>query len=356
MIRHAFVLLVAILVLVATGIASAGQYCVIDPPRAASATGTGFYVARPITQRVASSADTSYRLYDPTGTEFRIRGMNTSHPDASGSPAGIGRSGANTARMFLNFANDPAKNWAIMQAVPNVVFIPTNWSTTCQVDPSYLSKAVDQWVAQASTWTQLNSTGLVNIANEWGPSVSNSPTGWRDGYLTAIPRMRAAGYTMTLVIDAGYCGQDAATIVKYGQQLLDADPEHNLLFSVHIYGSFHYPATATWMQDYATAMSQLKATGLPILIGEFGPYMSGNSSQTLVPTAKLIGDAEANGWGWMAWSWDSNNLPNCMADDTSFSATKKCGIYVTDDDLTLWGKTIVPMFQAMGARPANLHP
>lgn len=365
--RLAYLITAAFICALVMASAFAGQYCVIDPPRAASATGTGFYVAKPISQRAASSPDTSYRLFDPTGQEFRIRGVNHNHWDAWGAPAGIPLSGANTARIFLRFTDPPATTWGWVAPIlaNGVTPIPTNWTTTCKADQASLTAAVDTWVAQASTWQQLNGTGLINIANEWGSSstAADKGVGWLTGNLTAIARLRAAGLTMPLVIDAGGCGQDAGTIVKYGQQVFDSDPEGNIIFSVHVYGSWHNPATASWMQDYSTAMAQLRATGLPLMIGEFGPYNGGTSgSRTLVPTATLIADAEANGWGWMPWSWDDNNLPACAADDAGFSLTKKCGVFTGATDpttgafteLTTWGQTIVPMFRTTGARRALL--
>jgi mannan endo-1,4-beta-mannosidase len=338
----AFLLLVACAVL-----ALAGQVCTIDPPRAPGATGTGFYVV-------------GSKLFDPTGTEFRIRGVNRNHWDSYGTPAGLPLSGANTERIFLSFAKPTDYNWGIVQSqmlANGITPIPTNWTTTCKSDAASLAGAVDSWVAQASTWKQLNGSGLVNIANEWGPPVSTADkgAGWRDGYLQAIPRMRGAGLTMPLVIDAGGCGQDAGTVVKYGPALLAADPEHNILFSVHVYGGFHLPATASWQQDYATAMAQLKASGLPVVLGEFGPGRNVGPSPTMITPQQVIATAEANGWGWMPWSWDDNNLPNCMADDSGFSMTKKCGVYTgAASDLTAFGQLIVPLFKANGATKALL--
>src|SRR4051812_35445450 len=101
MLRHAATLVLAALLLALCGLSDAGQFCVIDPPRAASATGTGFYVAQPSPARAASSADTSYRLFDPNGDEFRIRGVNRNHWDSYGTPAGLPLSGANAERIFL---------------------------------------------------------------------------------------------------------------------------------------------------------------------------------------------------------------------------------------------------------------
>ncbi len=300
--------------------------------RPAGNTGKGFYVA-------------GGKLYDPKGNEFRIRGVNRNHWDSSGSPAGIALSGANTERIVLSFTNTTTYNWNIIstQMLPNkIVPMPGNWTGTCKADVASLTAIVDAWVAQASTWTQLNNNGLINIANEWGPSNS---TVWRDAYIDAIARMRAAGYTGTLVVDTGGCGQDAQDIIKYGAAVLASDPQKNILFDVHVYGSFHYPATATWMQDYDTAMSQMKATGLSIVLGEFGPGNNIGPSPTMITPEHVIATAEANGWGWLPWSWDGNNLPNCMADDNGFSLTTYCGRYRTMDDLTTFGKLIVTALQ-----------
>jgi len=54
------------------------------------------------------------------------------------------------------------------------------------------------------------------------------------------------------------------------------------------------------------------------------------------------------------WSEEDNafvvdvpELPGCMADDSGFSLTVKCGVYTgSDAELTAWGRTIVPMLQA----------
>lgn len=336
----------ALIALVATA-SFAGQVCTPDPPRPAGNTGTGLYVA-------PDPATGQWKLWDANANEVLFHGVNHNHWDAYGAAAGIPLSGANAVRIFLRLTDPPATTYAFVKPISDagLVPIPTNWTTTCKSDPLSLQTAIDTWVAQAPTWTRLNTYGLINIANEWGPPVSSvdKGLGWLINNTTAVVRMRNAGYTMPLVVDAGGCGQDAGTIAKYGQMLLAADPQHNILFSVHVYGSWHYPATASWMQDYATAMAQLKASKLPIIVGEFGPLNGGNSSsKTLVPTEKLVSDIETNGWGWFAWSWTDNNLPGCMSDDRGFGMTLKCGVYKTDDDLTQWGRTVVPLLRAHAA-------
>jgi mannan endo-1,4-beta-mannosidase len=279
-----------------------------------------------------------------------MRGINLLHYDQV--PANIAATGANVARINVNFGQPEATSWAHVKAVSldlGLTPIVSNWVGTCKEDPKVLAAIVDAWVAQSSTWTQLNKLGIVNIANEWGPNT----VVWRDSYLAAIKRMRAAGYTGTLMIDAGSCGQSPGTIVTYGQALLEADPLHDLLFDVHIYGAFMYPATASYMIDYTKAMAQLKATGLPIFVGEFGPLKVG-PSQTKVPLEKLIADIEANGWGWAAWAMDDNDLPDVRSDDNWFSMQydtwdrKRLG----DANFTKWGAAVVAKLRELNAAPA----
>ena len=312
-------------------------------------------VARPIGNTGKGFFVLGSKLYDPNGKEFRIRGVNRNHWDSYGTPAGLPLSNANTERVVLSFAKDTNYNWNIVSKemlANKIVPIPGNWQGTCKADPATLTAIVDTWVAQASTWTQLNNTGLINIANEWGPANS---TVWRDSYVAAVSRMRAAGYTGTLVIDSGGCGQDAQDIIKYAGAVLAADPQKNILFDIHVYGGFHFPATASWMQDYATAMAQLKATGLPLIIGEFGPGKNIGPSPTMVTPQKIIADAEANGFGWMPWSWDDNNLQACASDDNGFSMTTKCGTYKTDADLTAFGKVVVPILKATAVKATHFN-
>ena len=72
---------------------------------------------------------------------------------------------------------------------------------------------------------------LINIANEW------SGNDFRGGYTAAVQAMRTAGINHTLIIDANGFGQNAASIMTDGAALLAADPQHNLMFSVHMYES-----------------------------------------------------------------------------------------------------------------------
>lgn len=315
---------------------SAGQLCTIDPPRPGPST--GFYVV-------------GSKVLNTAGDEFRIRGINRVHSDQN--TAGMAAMGANSVRIAIALRKPAAANWSQVQSISianGLMPIVGDWTGTCSSDPAKLSAIVDGWVEQAPIWTQLNGTGIVNIANEWGP---DNNVAWQDAYITAVARMRVAGYTGALMIDAGGCGQSAQDIIKYGAAVLASDPLKNIVFDVHVYGGFHYPATASWMQDASKAFAGMKATGLPIILGEFGPLNVG-PSQTQIPLDDLVGIAEANGWGWAAWAADDGGCPGSYtATYFGFSMTRTCwdSQKLGDGNLSPWGMAVVGKLRGLTGRP-----
>ena len=307
-------------------------------------TGNGFFVY-------------NGKLYDPNGYEFRIRGVNLTHFDSDSYP-GIVKAQANTVRYGMYLINTaPAtpnaaiyENGAATQYVANGVFTiiadfyttPGDGATpvTGNTDPTILADIVSWWVANEATFAPIMDRIAINIANEWGPWGS---TVWRDSYISAIGRLRAAGYTCPLVIDSGGWGQDTTDFLDYGQAVFASDPQQNVIFSLHIYSDF-YDAGGGVSQTYNTqpdlqaATDALVASGLPIIYGEFGPGRNLNGPPTLISPARVVQVAEAAGFGWMPWSWDSNNLAGGASDNNSFSMTLQGpGLYSAPSGLTWYG-------------------
>ena len=50
-----------------------------------------------------------------------------------------------------------------------------------------------------------------------------------------IRRMRAAGIHVPLIIDASGYGQDINGLQENGPYLIEADPDRNLMFSIHMW-------------------------------------------------------------------------------------------------------------------------
>jgi hypothetical protein len=195
-------------------------------------TGAGFFVSHG-------------KLFDANGEEFIFRGVDRCHYD-SDSSAGMARAGPNAVRLFVD--TNYGANWSHLmslvqtQHIENrqvpIVTLPataTGNATSCNQDPAILAEVVERsWLPNAALWKPLEKYTIMNLANEWGPGNS---TVWRDSYIDAIAKMRAAGFLGALLIDPGGCGQDLDGLVSYAAEIFDSDPQKNIIFALHPYGS-----------------------------------------------------------------------------------------------------------------------
>ncbi len=145
---------------------------------------------------------------------------------------------------------------------------------------------------------------LINIANEWMNSWDDK--NWFEGYKSAIQIMRNAGLDHCLVIDGSGWGQNINPIKNYGAELLKLDPKHNLLFDIHMYGSWNDAGKIKQELNY------IHDSKIPLIVGEFG-YNSNNGKNNLtckVDAPFLLETCQNLGIGYMPWSWCGNNKEN----------------------------------------------
>jgi mannan endo-1,4-beta-mannosidase len=184
--------------------------------------------------------------------------------------------------------------------------IPELHDVTGGTNPSDIDKMVNYWISIKS---YIPSDVWINIANEWGPA--NSTT-WRDTYINAVKKLRNNGISNTLVIDSGGWGQDQYDILNYALDILNADPNKNVVFSIHMYGEWN---DNNKIYNFLTTC---KNKGIPILVGEFGyNYNNGNNNLGCkVDASYLIQTCKSLGIGYIAWSWCGNNSENAWLDMT----------------------------------------
>jgi mannan endo-1,4-beta-mannosidase len=328
-------------------------------------TGTGFFVS-------------GRKLYDANGVEFRIRGLNKLHFDFT--PTGYYNTHANTVRYNFYWggpssptasggtpsASTNAYNLAAAQSLIKNKIVPmfapqfnaagtgTSGSTN-SADMMSDATAWASWItASASSYKSIERYALLNIANEWGPQNSAA---WSSAYITAISSLRTAGWLGTIVVDAGGWGQDLDDLVNYGPAVLAGDPQHNVLFDLHVYGLWEYQTTQNVPFVLSTGFAKLAATGLAVVVGEFGPSSPplNSPSPTKLTPDQIIQAAEANGFGWMPWAWDDPETCS-TACNTGFSMSND-GNYNAPSDLTSYGQDFVlnPTFGIQTlARPATV--
>ena len=257
------------------------------------------------------------QLLDPSGKTFIARGVNLRFGDDPKarlqSIHAISMTGANLVRLQLR-ADTSAKQLqlAMDDIVKNgMAAMPYLWEVqgkiTCTAEEAHIRELTETlWLGRWKTVLQdpkYQAHLLINIANEWGKGAwdSSSADGyvsWLNTYKDLIPKFREAGYRVPLVIDAPGCGQDYKA---FGQDrakaLVEADPERNVVFSVHAY-------QAKWSNSgrIAAGLTGIRSIGLPVIIGEFGGVRQPGFF-AIEHMSLLEQTAGSRPIGWIASSW-----------------------------------------------------
>ncbi|MDG9676483.1 cellulase family glycosylhydrolase [Micromonospora sp. DH14] len=248
------------------------------------------------------------KLYDANGTEFIMRGVNHAHtwyPQQTSSFADVKALGANTVRVVLSSGDRWTRN--TNADVANVISLCKANRLICvlevhdttgygeQSGAITLARAVDYWLSLADVLSGQEKYVIVNIGNE--PYGNQNYASWATDNANAIKRLRAGGLSHTIMVDAPNWGQDwSFTMRDNAASVFAADPARNTVFSVHMYGVFD---TAAEISDY---LGRFRSAGLPIVVGEFGfNHSDGNPDEDTI-----LAYSQANGIGWLGWSWSGN--------------------------------------------------
>lgn len=247
--------------------------------------------------------------------------------------------GTNCLRIVVN-TSTPDENWqtCVEKCIENnMIPMVELHDVTCGTDAGSLLNMANFWAGKSAFFKrpEIARYILINIANEWGDwAMANSnQSAWYNAYKPAITAIRNAGIVTTIVIDAPGCGQDirnGETIRNYADDLLAHDPNHNLLFSVHMYCEWSETSTTS---NILQGLPSIKNANIPIIVGEFGYQHDDNKGGICdINESTILNTCEANGIGWLAWSWKGNSsLVSYLDLSKDWAGT----------NLSDWGKTIV---------------
>ncbi|MCO6482795.1 MAG: cellulase family glycosylhydrolase [Flavobacteriales bacterium] len=179
----------------------------------------------------------------------------------------------------------------------------------CANDPAALI-ALANWYTQPGVMAVLDNHAqdmIINVANEalnvlWSGNPAAAQATFVSTYTTIINNLRNAGIGMPLMIDAPDCGINLDVLAEVGSQLLQADPQGNLIFSAHGYWhSFANNDPAQMQVKMDHALDQ----GIPFVMAEVANLQDDAQmcQYTLDYNALLNICTEAQ-VGWLAWSWD----------------------------------------------------
>lgn len=333
-------------------VVDAGMPPVVNPPQ-----GT---VSRPSASKGVGLFVVGSKVYDGNGAEFRMRGTNKTHQDSWAPSLGLMKS--NATRWVVYFTEDPNRTLKDFNSASiggtfangKAVAIPGFWDGTCKSDAATFETMVARWVRDAKTFQTQEKNIVLNIANEWG----SDENAWRDAYIAAIPRIREAGWNGMIMVDAPMCGQNALALARQGAAILAADPQKNVVFSVHIYGYFYdsvggVPLAWNGQMDLLPTMNALRDAKIAVVVGEFGPGKNIGPSPTNVKPERIVALAEERGFGWLTWSYDDWDGANESSSENWFGHIKQGGTYQSDADLTAWGRTAKSLWLKYEAKPAS---
>ncbi|MEV5732898.1 cellulase family glycosylhydrolase [Streptomyces sp. NPDC052292] len=248
------------------------------------------------------------RVVEGNGSDFVMRGVSHAYVWYPGQTSAIGdiaAKGSNTVRVVLGGGNRWTKTSAaeistiIGQCKQHkLICVLEDHDTTGYGEDgaaASLDQAVAYWKSVKSALDGQESYVVINIGNEpWG----NNNTGqWTSATQSAIGQMRAAGFHHALMVDAPNWGQDwSATMRNNASTVLASDPDHNTIFSVHMYGVYN---SADKVNGY---LNSFLNAHLPIVIGEFGFKHSDGD----VDEDTIMATAQSKGLGYLGWSWSGN--------------------------------------------------
>lgn len=149
--------------------------------------------------------------------------------------------------------------------------------------------------------------GIINVANEalnviWTNNPAAAQATFVSTYSTEIGNLRNGGITMPLMIDGPDCGINLDVLAEVGNQLLQADPLGNLIFSAHGYWHSFANNDPAQMQ---TKVDQALDQGIPLVMGEVANLQDdAQMCQYTLDHNSLLNICTDARVGWLAWSWD----------------------------------------------------
>jgi endoglucanase len=177
------------------------------------------------------------------------------------------------------------------------------------------------WRQMAAHYQAASDTVFFEVLNE--PSQKLTPDLWNEYFAEALSIIRKTNPTRTVIVGPGHWNA-----IGHLEQLKLPENDRNLIVTVHFYEPFaftHQGASWTDRKDklgfdwtaspnevealnkaFDKADAWAKANQRPLFLGEFGAYDRGPMDSRVRWTAAVSRAAEARGWSWAYWQFDSD--------------------------------------------------
>ena len=275
-------------------------------------------------------------LYDKCGEKVILRGVNKKiiWEDLDGIPTymEVEKTGANVVRIVWTTYGTPGSLDTAITNCINQKMIPMIECHDATGKWEMLDSIVNYWTRSdvTSIIKKHEEYLLLNIANEAGDWRLADNT-FREDYEKHIKRIRTAGIHVPLFIDASDWGKRIDVLQSEGPYLIEADPDHNIMFSIHMW----WPKM--WGHTDSSTIAEIKESAdmeLPLIVGEFGKMWE-DKEDGKIPYKTIIKHCHLNEIGWIAWSWGPKNMPQTfldMTEDGMFDTLHDWGLEVAITD------------------------
>lgn len=285
-------------------------------------------------------------LHAPDGEKVVLRGINcmnvVSDPTGATTFPEIAKTGANVVRiMWMEWGGTGDKLDVLIRNCISQQLIPLLELHDATGKWYMLDSVVNYWLRPdvVPVLQRYQQFLLLNIANEAGDGSVPMET-FKNKYADNVKKMRAGGIHAPLIIDAANWGRNEEYLLANGAYLLKEDPDHNLIFSWHIWDS---GIPEKRIQAAIDRSIDLKIT---LLIGEFAPMEV--KCKCCIPYKYIMKYCQEKEIGWLAWSWGPGNsdCPHMdMTKTVAFETLFDWGLEVAmTDENSIFKTAIKPAF------------
>jgi len=215
-------------------------------------------------------------------------------------------------------------DWAVRNALASdlmVVLDLHNYNDVAEDPAAFKPRLMAFWKQIAERFKAAPDSLLFELLNE--PNGKLTGPLWNEWLAEALAVVRATNPTRTVVV-----GPPMWNGFRFLNALALPEDDRNIVVTVHYYEPMRFthqgapwsPANVrlsgvTWgdpeevkrlEDDFARVQAWAVANRRPILLGEFGAYETGPMESRARYTARVARAAEALGWAWAYWQFDSD--------------------------------------------------